>query len=153
MKSHWIADLCIMLKGEYLIMKKLKATILISLLCIFTVFLCGCFGHSQAVKNGPLVIGTIVSVKQTGTFYNNNPELEVTLQFITDEGQQVTASDRKVVVLIDLAQFQKEALVPLRYNPENPEEIMMAFGLDDETLEKALEKIESQNSTSGQLLR
>ncbi|MCL1917002.1 MAG: DUF3592 domain-containing protein [Peptococcaceae bacterium] len=122
-------------------MKKYGLVALISCLCVLTVSLSGCSGHSEAVKNGPLVIGTIVSVTQTGTYYNNNPQLEVTLRFVTDEGQEITASDRKIVALIDLAQFQKGARVPLRYNPENPEDITMAFGLDDETLQQALDKL------------
>ena len=76
--------------------------------------------------------------------------MEITLQFTTDDGQQVIASTRKVIAQIDLAQFQRGALVPLRYNLENPEEIMMVFGLDDETLEKAMDKRESQDGTNGQ---
>lgn len=132
------------------------STIIIPTIIIIVFVLPGFLGPSEAVQNGPLVIGTIVDVKQTGNYFNYNPELEITFQFTTDDGKEITTSTREYVAMIDLAQFQRGAFVPLRYNPENPEEIMMVFGLDDETLQKAMDKKELQNGTNwqqGQLLK
>jgi len=87
-------------------------------------------GHSENVKNGPIVIGTIVSVKQTGLEINNQPQLDINVQFTTTDGRLLTASDRKVVPLIDLAKVQPGERLHLRYNPDNPEEIMIDDDVD-----------------------
>jgi hypothetical protein len=133
-------------KGSLIILAIFLIPVIFLLIFLAPIFL----GPSEAVENGPLVIGTIVSVKQTGSYFNYNPELEVTIKFTTDNGQQITTSVRKYVNMIDLAHFQIGSRVPVKYNPENPNEIMMAFELDDNTLQFALDKEKSQNNTNEQ---
>ena len=92
-------------------------------------------GFTNKVKNGILVIGNIVSVKRTGKLLNHQPQLDITVEFTTNEGQQITASERRFVSLTDLAQFQPKKPIPIQYDSENPQNIM----IDDKADQKALQ--------------
>ncbi|MCL1919006.1 MAG: DUF3592 domain-containing protein [Peptococcaceae bacterium] len=83
------------------------------------------FGHNKKLKSGPLVIGRIISVKRTGMLINHQPQLEIEIQFTTTDGRQITTSDKRIVELHNLAQVQPGEMVSLRYNPENPQKIMI----------------------------
>jgi hypothetical protein len=107
------------------------------LLLIGTTMFSAFSGHSKKVKNGPLVFGTVVSVKRTGLLVNHQPQLDIAMQFTTNDGQQITASDRRIISLTDLAQVQPGAMFPLRYNPENPEQIMIEKNADQAALQAA----------------
>jgi len=95
--------------------------------------------RSNRVKNGILVFGTIISAEQTGLIVNDQPQLEISLEFPTASGELVTASDRKVICLTDLAEIQPGGMIPLRYDPENPQKITIDFDADLEDLQAALD--------------
>jgi len=89
---------------------------------------------NSAVRNGPTVVGKLVSIGQTGTYVNQQPQCQLTVQFTTKDGQQVTASDLEVIMLTDLATWQTGRVVPLRYNPSNPQEMeIIKVGVVDAT--------------------
>jgi hypothetical protein len=104
--------------------------------------------HSASVKAGPLVIATVVSTRQTGLQVNDQPQLEVSLQFTTSDGRQVTASDRKVIPLHQLALVQPGSSLPIRYDPANPEQIMIEANADQATMQQAFD---DQRLASGQV--
>ncbi|MCL2091615.1 MAG: DUF3592 domain-containing protein [Micrococcales bacterium] len=104
--------------------------------------------HGANVKTGPLVIGTVVETEQTGLRINDQPQLEVTLQFTTVDGRQVTASDHKVIPLHQLALVQPGASLPLRYDPQNPEKIMIETSADQAALQQAYD---AQRLASGEV--
>ncbi|MCL1916998.1 MAG: DUF3592 domain-containing protein [Peptococcaceae bacterium] len=87
------------------------------------------------IKNGPLVKGTVISVRE-GAFINYRPELFITVQFTTTDGKQVTATDRLVTSWIGLARIHPGAGIYLRYNPKNPQKIILALE-DDMTTDEA----------------
>jgi len=94
--------------------------------------------YSEKVKNGKLVVGTIVSVKKHTVYVNNSPVFSITVQFSTADGQEITAFDRRVISddkVSQLMLFQTGEIVALRYDPENPEQIMLA----PEEMKKTLE--------------
>ena len=97
-------------------------------------------GHSGAVKTGVLVIGSLVEARQTGMYVNEQPQLLLTFSFKTADGRLITASDKKVVSFVDLAQFQPGAMFPLRYDPSNPEKIMLDFNVDQATMENLIKQ-------------
>ncbi|MCL2849934.1 MAG: hypothetical protein FWE61_07820, partial [Micrococcales bacterium] len=86
----------------------------------------------------PLVFGVVESVRTTGLEVNNQPQLELTMQFTTLDGQPVTASLRKVVSHANLAQLGPGAQLAIRYNPEKPSEIMLETNADQAMLQEAL---------------
>jgi len=92
------------------------------------------------VKNGILVIGKISSAQQTGLRVNHQPQLEITVQFSTANGQELSASFKQIVSLQHLTQFQPGALIPIQYDPLNPQRIMLDKNVDQATLQEALNR-------------
>jgi len=90
------------------------------------------------VKNGILAVGKIVSVRQTGLLVNHQPQLEITVQFSTADGREVSASLKKIVSLANLAQFQPGGLIPIRYDALHPQRIMLDNHADRAALQDAL---------------
>jgi len=87
------------------------------------------------VKNGVLAIGTIVSLERTGTLVNHQPQVDITIEFTTTDGEHITASERRVVSLTDLAQVQPGAMIPIRYDSKNPQNIMIDTNADKDSLQ------------------
>lgn len=65
----------------------------------------------------------IEKVKQTGTEINNQPQLLFSVSFKDDMGQTYQASFKKVVDLLHLANLQPGGIIPIMYDPENPNKI------------------------------
>ncbi len=82
--------------------------------------------YGAGVRNGPLVIGVLESLEQTGTFVNEQPQVEFTVAFTTVDGRRVTGSDRRLVPLTELPLFSTGIEVPIRYDPARPGSIMLA---------------------------
>jgi len=94
--------------------------------------------YREKMENGPLVFGTLVSMKPTGGHMEGNSLGELFLRFTTVEGQQVTASS---IRLFPDEPFQPGAVFPLRYNPEYPEQIITGLDLsevDEKSMHRAL---------------
>lgn len=96
---------------------------------------------SSNVKNGILVIGTIVSLERTGTLVNNQPQVDITIKFTTTDGKEITASQRRIVPLTDIPQVQPEMMVPIRYDPNNPQKIMIDMDSDQTALQDAYDNL------------
>ena len=65
-------------------------------------------------------------MRQTGTFVNENPQVEFDLQ-VTCEGMPTyTTTHRQVIAQIAIPQFQPGATVPVRVDPENPSSLIVA---------------------------
>jgi len=77
-------------------------------------------GLTKAVKNGPLVDGTVVSVRDTGARVNNDMRVELTVELTTLEGKKVTATTKKLVSVLDVPKIQPGASLPIRYDPADP---------------------------------
>ena len=96
--------------------------------------------RGNKVENGILVIGTIVSVKRTGMMINHQPQFDISVKFTTSDGQQITASDKKIVPLIDLSKVQPGAMIPIRYDPSNPQKIMIDNNSNQEDLQDVYDR-------------
>ncbi|MCL2760565.1 MAG: DUF3592 domain-containing protein [Desulfuromonadales bacterium] len=93
----------------------------------------GMGGLSKKEKTYPLVMGKLISIDQGAVGYvrvNGQPSCRLTIQFTTNDGQQITATIRKIIQLTDLAQFQPGIPLPIRYNPQNPQHIAIDFNAD-----------------------
>jgi hypothetical protein len=95
--------------------------------------------HNKETKNGPVVLGTVVSVQPTGTRVNGQPLLKITLEFGTFDGRNVRACDSRVVSFTELAKIQPGATLPMRYNPKNPQQIMVVKDASPEMLQNAFD--------------
>jgi len=96
---------------------------------------------SSDVKNGILVIGKIVSLERTGTLVNHQPQVDIAIKFTTNEGEEITASERRIVSLTDLPQVQPDMMVPIRYDPSNPQKIKIDMDSEQADLQDAFNKL------------
>ncbi|MCL2760046.1 MAG: DUF3592 domain-containing protein [Desulfuromonadales bacterium] len=106
---------------------------------IFGSLLMTASGCSKAAS-GPLVVGTVVSTRPTNTYVNSQPQIEMTMQFTTLDGKQVTSSYRKVIPFTALAQIQPGLELPLRYDPKNPRDIMIDWKVDEKMFQKMVQE-------------
>lgn len=93
--------------------------------------------HGVAVKNGPLVIGVLESFAQTGWYVNDQPQIAFTVRFVTRDGEEVTATDKRIVMLAELPLLKNGIEVPVRYDPAQPRNIMLADEADPDELRGA----------------
>lgn len=63
----------------------------------------------------------ITDLRQTGTYINNMPQLEMGFAFYTDMGAEIRTREKLIVDYISISQFQVGAHIPIRYQGSNPE--------------------------------
>ena len=78
------------------------------------------------MANGQAGTATITQLRQTGTFVNQNPEVEMDLQVTLNDQQPYAVTHRQVVALVAMAGFQPGATVPVRVDPANPQSLIVA---------------------------
>jgi hypothetical protein len=76
--------------------------------------------------NGRAGMATITAVRQTGTFVNENPEIEMDLQVSVEGMAPYPATLRQVVAMVAVPQFQPGAAVPVKVDPMDPNSLIVA---------------------------
>ncbi|HEV2813234.1 MAG TPA: hypothetical protein VGW10_08290 [Solirubrobacteraceae bacterium] len=76
--------------------------------------------------NGRPGTAPITAPRQTGTFVNENPEVEMDLQVTVDGMTPYAARHRQVIAMIAAAQFQPGATVPVKVDPAEPTSLIVA---------------------------
>ena len=79
--------------------------------------------HLQA--NGRTGMATITALRQTGTFVNENPEVEMDLQVSVEGMAPYAVTHRQVLALIAVPQFQPGASVPVKVDPMDPQSLIV----------------------------
>lgn len=72
---------------------------------------------ARRFAGAPLAIGTVVSLARTGLSINNQPQLDITLDVTTVDGQVFRGVARQVVDLTDIAALAPGTVLPVRYLP------------------------------------
>lgn len=70
---------------------------------------------------GKKATAEIVQVRQTGTYINEQPQLEYTLQFADQNGKLFHISKKEIVSLLDIAKVSALKQREIMYLPERPE--------------------------------
>jgi hypothetical protein len=110
-------------------------------------------GLSKKEKAYPFVMGKLISIDQGPVGYtqvNMQPVCRLTIQFTTNDGQQITAKIRTIIQLTDLAQFQPGIDIPIRYNPQNPQHIVLDFQGEANQLQNKLSQMQDKLSEAEQ---
>lgn len=75
------------------------------------------------VKKGEAAVGVITSVKQTGTYINNQPEVRLGLT-VTKKGEDNYSAELTTIIpLTSMAQFQPGAIIPLIVSEKNKKHV------------------------------
>jgi len=73
--------------------------------------------QGRALRGAPIAIGTVASVRRTGLTVNDRPQLEITLDVDTPDGQSFRGVARHLVDLTELGAVEPGATLPVRYRP------------------------------------
>ena len=76
--------------------------------------------------NGRAGTATITALRQTGTFVNDNPEVEMDLEVSVDGMTPYLATHRQVVATIAAPRFLPGAIVPVKVDPAEPTSLIVA---------------------------
>jgi hypothetical protein len=105
----------------------LKSIVVLYFICI--VFLVAAIypTNSRKLRDGPLVIGTVVSAERSFVTVDHKTAFNITVKFSTADGRQITASGQQLFDpnVNHTKQFQPNELIALRHHPENPEQIAL----------------------------
>jgi len=80
-------------------------------------------GNSAAMRDAPIGIGTITSVRRTGLSVNDQPQLAIGLTVRTADGQAFDSVATQLVDLTELAVVVPGAVLPVRYVPGRPDKV------------------------------
>ncbi|MBC8146226.1 MAG: hypothetical protein H7X80_11630 [bacterium] len=79
--------------------------------------------HDRLVEKGIKAKGRLLSVDETGTYVNDAPELELSVEFRRSDGVLDTAVTDFIPSLRSLHMFQPGVAVTAAYDPEDPTEL------------------------------
>lgn len=85
---------------------------------------------AQLLKNGIQAEGVITAIAPTGTYYNSQPEAEITIQVhstTTPEMILFTTKARQVINPLSASPFQPGKKVLIRYEQSNPSKATIEY--------------------------
>ncbi|MEM9981971.1 MAG: hypothetical protein AAF734_05705 [Bacteroidota bacterium] len=85
---------------------------------------------------GKSALATITSYTSTGMRINGNPVIKFTVTFTTATGQNIEASDRKIVDKLALGHIHEIAEMPILYLPQQPKHIIFSEKIDQRLVSK-----------------
>jgi hypothetical protein len=78
------------------------------------------------MANGRQGTATLVAVRQTGTFINENPQVEMDLDVSVEGLEPYRATHRQVLAMVSIPQFQPGMSLPVRVDPQDPQSLIVA---------------------------
>lgn len=84
--------------------------------------------EQELVFKGKAANAVVVKAEQSGTYINEQPQIQFEIKFTDDRGQIHSASFKKIVSLMDLHNVGQTNRVIL-YMPDNPRKVMLADGI------------------------
>jgi hypothetical protein len=85
---------------------------------VFYVIMKGAQKNRELLSKGTPAVARIMSVRETGTYINNQPQLAFALQ-VTCDGQSWDAIVNRVTSIVEIPRLQPGAEVMVRFNPQN----------------------------------
>ena len=79
-------------------------------------------------KDGVSANGRVLSVRQTGSWVNNNPEVEIELQISGGPSMEYETRLRTVVPQVNLAAVQPGAMLRLKVARDDPQQVVIDEG-------------------------
>jgi hypothetical protein len=78
------------------------------------------------MANGLVGQATITELDHTGSSVNGNPQVRIALEVTMDGGPPYAASVTQVISRLAVANFAPGATVPVRVDPDDPEQLIVA---------------------------
>lgn len=86
------------------------------------------FAEKKLLTEGKMAMATLTDLQQTGTFVNMNPQVDMVFAYQLENGTSVSGTDRKILPVTHLSQYQIGAQYPIRYREEKPGVVALDFG-------------------------
>ncbi|MFD1886743.1 hypothetical protein [Paenibacillus wenxiniae] len=103
-----------------------KPLLYIGIALVFIPSILGTVFSLRTIKSGESAVGLIRRVQQTGTYVNEQPQLNIEVM-VTRQGQQpYPASFQAIIPQTSIPQFQPGSVIPLLVSAQNPAKV----GLD-----------------------
>jgi hypothetical protein len=80
--------------------------------------------NQALLKNGTPAVAKITSVRETGTYINNQPQLAFGLK-VTCDNESWDAQVLRVTSIVEIPRLQPGAEVMVRFNPANRKELAL----------------------------
>lgn len=96
------------------------------------------FKSSSIRKTGILTFGRLISARQTGMMVNNQPQQALTIEIELPNGRRVVSEVLAIVPLNNLAYFQEGAVLPVRYDKEDPQKMALDMNQPQHVLQEAM---------------
>lgn len=77
---------------------------------------------------------TIVDLRQTGRFINENPEVEIQLLVQPQSGQAYQAEVRQILTQVEIADYRKGTIVSVKVDPAEPSKLVIVARADEHVL-------------------
>jgi hypothetical protein len=82
--------------------------------------------EQRLLQTGTPASGQILAVNQTGTYVNNQPQVNIVVMVYPSGGQPYQAQITKLVSMFEIAQYQIGGQVQVYYDPQDPSKIAVA---------------------------
>jgi hypothetical protein len=105
-------------------------SILFTLVLIFVIrkFVSNAFGpDKKLLEEGVAAQATIIKIWDTGITLNDNPQVGMLLEVQPPDKEPFRVEMKSIISRIALPQIQPGSVVPVRYDPDNPSKITLAF--------------------------
>ena len=73
--------------------------------------------NDRIIETGLPASGTIVDIVDTGNLYNDQPQVEVTVDVKPPEGETYRAKTLMIISPVYMSQFQPGKIVNIKYDP------------------------------------
>lgn len=84
------------------------------------------FKSQRLLKDGVAATAVIKEMTDTGSRFNRNPEVRLTLEVTPKDGQPYTAQLTTVISTVNVARLHPGAIVNVKYDPEQPTHVALA---------------------------
>lgn len=81
------------------------------------------YQRDQLLKSGVQAQAEIISLDPTGSWYNNQPQVDVRVRVTPEDGEPFEATARMIINPVYMPQFQPGKTVQVRYAAEDPSKI------------------------------
>jgi hypothetical protein len=99
--------------------------------------------RKAAFRDAPIGIGTVVSTRRTGLTVNDQPQLEITLDVDTEDGQTFRGVARELVDVTDLALVEPGEVLAVRYRPGSRDaRVVVATDASEAELQSAFNRVQ-----------
>lgn len=83
--------------------------------------------NAQIRQHGLIAQARIMGFKETGFSVNDNPALDIHMEVMIPNQEPFRVTRRMVVSMLRIWEIQPGSLVPVKYNPANPNEVVIAL--------------------------